>query len=134
MDKRILLGCLAALATLFGFDLLTQLSGWRLDGPLRTPVGWIFVGSVLVTFAAMAFGSWVARRDFRWYALGLSVVVWIASIAMLYWIAAPAGGPPHALAGILKFNALAIVLSLAASWLGAMLGGRLARQRAPAPA
>lgn len=133
MDKRILLGCIAALATLFGFDLLTKISGWPLDVPLRTPLGMIYIGSVLVTFAAMALGGWIARRHFRWVALALSVVVWIATIAALQAIAAPMGAPTLSLAGIVKFNALAIVLSLAASWLGALLGERLvARQHSPA--
>ncbi|MGH8077027.1 MAG: hypothetical protein ACREPE_06855, partial [Lysobacter sp.] len=121
MDKRILWGCLAALATMLGFDLLTQLSGWKLDGPVRTPFGMIFVGGAVSTFAAMTLGGWIARRNFRWIAVALSVVVWVAIIAMLYAIAMPGGAAAMiSLAGILKFNAFAIALSLVASWLGAV--------------
>lgn len=132
MDKRILYGCLAALGTMMGFDLLTQLSGVKLDLPVRTPLGMIFIGTAVVTLAAMTLGGWIARRDFRWIAVALSVVLWTAVIAALYAIA-PATAPTASLPGIVKFNALAIVLSLAASWLGAMLGERLAARRA-APA
>ena len=127
MDKRTLWGCLAALAALLGIDLLTQLSGWKLDGPLRTPFGMVFIGGVITTFAAMALGGWVARRKFRWIALALCLIVWIATIAMLHAVVRPDGAvTAMSLKGILKFNALAISLSLVASWLGAMFGERLA--------
>lgn len=134
MDKRILWGCLAALATMLGFDLLTQVSGWPLDGPVRTPFGLVFVGGAAATFAAMVLGGWVARRNFRWVALALSVVVWIATIAVLHSVATHSGGWALSLSGILKFNALAIALSLAASWLGAVLGERMAARHRPASA
>lgn len=136
MDKRILLGCLAALGAMLGFDLLTQVSHWQLDLPLRTPLGTIGIGNLVITFAAMAFGGWVARCRFRWIAVALGAVVWAATIVVLVAIAPPAGaGTTMSLPGILKFNALAIALSLAASWLGASLGERLAaRQRLPVSA
>ena len=62
MSKRVLLGCIAALATMLVFDLLTSLSGWPLDLPLETAIGGIPVGSLLVTFGAMLLGGWIARR------------------------------------------------------------------------
>lgn len=128
MDKRILYGCIAALGAMLGFDLLTQVSGLKLDLPMHTPLGTIFIGGAVVTFAAMTLGAWIARRNFRWIAVTLSVVLWIAVIAVLYSIAMPTD-PAASLPGIMKFNALAIVLSLVASWLGAMLGEHLAVRR-----
>lgn len=133
MDQRILWACLAALAVLLGIDLLTQLSGWKLDGPVRTPFGLMFIGGVITTFAAMTLGGWIARRNFRWIALALCVVVWIATLGMLQAVARPDGAViAMSLMGILKFNALAIALSLAASWLGAMFGEHLAARLSPA--
>lgn len=131
MDKRILWGCLGALATMLGFDLLTQLSGWKLDGPVRTPLGMIFIGGVVTTFAAMTLGGWIARRNFRWVALALGAVVWIATIAVLPSVATPTDAS-MSLLEILKFNALTIALSLAACWLGATLGERIAARQRPA--
>lgn len=129
MDKRILWGCLAALATMLAVDLLTQVSGWKLDGPVRTPLGMIFAGGIVSTFLAMMLGGWVARGNFRWIALALGVVVWAATIATLYSMTT-AHATSMTLAGILRFNALAIALSLAACWLGAVVGERLAARRA----
>lgn len=134
MDKRLLYGCIAALATMLGFDLLTQLSGLKLDLPMRTPLGTVFIGGAVVTFAAMALGGWIARRNFRWIALALGVAVWIAVVGVLYSVALPAN-PAISLAAMLKFSAPAIVLSLLASWLGAVFGERLvARRGMPASA
>lgn len=128
MDKRILYGSIAALGTMLGFDLLTQLSGLKLDLPMRTPLGTIFVGAAAVTFAAMTLGAWIARHHFRWIAVALSAVLWLAVIGVLYSTVLPAN-PATSLSAMVKFNALAIVLSLLASWLGAMLGERLAARR-----
>ena len=136
MDKRVLVGCIAALATMLGFDLLLQASGWKLDLPLRTPLGTILVGNLAVTFAAMTLGGWIARRRFRWIAVALSAVVWITTIVVLVAITPTTGaGAAMSLPAIVRFNALAIVLGLAASWLGAMLGERIAAGlRSPASA
>lgn len=137
MDKRILYGCIAALGLMLGFDLLTQLSGWKLDLPQRTPLGMVFLGSLLTTFAAMTLGGWIAQRHFRWIAVVLSVVLWIAVIVVTYSLSPPrgVGAATLSLASIVKFNALAIALSLLASWLGAALGERLAaRPRLPVSA
>lgn len=130
MDKRILWACIAALGALLGFDLLTQLSGWKLDVPLHTSLGMVPLGSVLMTLAAMTLGGWIARRNFHWIALLLSAVMWIAVLAVLHFVPPP-GAPTMTLAAIMKFNALAIVLSLAASWFGAWLGETLAERQGP---
>lgn len=126
MSKRVLLGCIAALATMLVFELLTVLSGWRLDLPLETGLGGIPLGSLLVTFAAMLLGGWIARRRFRWIALGLAAALWLAVVASLLLVAQP---PMDSLAMVLKYNALGIGLSLAAAWFGAMLGERLGERQ-----
>ena len=131
MSKRALLGCIAALATMLLFDLLLSLSGWQLDLPLETGLGGIPLGSLLVTFGAMLLGGWIARRRFRWIALGLVAALWLAVIVALLLIAQP---PMDSLPMVLKYNALAIGLSLAAAWFGAMLGERLGERRIGAPA
>lgn len=130
MSKRVLLGCIAALATMLVFDLLISLSGWQLDLPLETGFGSIPFGSLLVTFGAMLLGGWIARRRFRWVALGLAGALWLAVVVTLLMIAEP---PMDSLAMVLKHNALAIVLSLAAAWCGALIGERLG-ERKPATA
>ena len=136
MDKRILMGCLAALGTMLGVDLLAQLSGWRLDLPVRTGLGIVPVGSIVTTLVAMAVGGWIARHRFRWTAVALNAAVWIATIGVLMALAPSTGAAATiTLPGIAKLNALALVLSLGASWLGAVLGERLAaRRRLPASA
>ena len=127
MSKRALLGCIAALATMLLFDLLISLSGWQLDLPLETGLGGIPLGSLLVTFGAMLLGGWIARRRFRWIALGLAAALWLAVVGVVWMTAEP---PMDSLAMVLKYNSLAIGLSLAAAWFGAMLGERLGERRA----
>ncbi|MGH8085972.1 MAG: hypothetical protein ACREPV_11945 [Lysobacter sp.] len=130
MSKRALLGCIAALATMLLFDLLISVSGWQLDLPLETGLGGIPIGSLLVTFGAMLLGGWIARRRFRWIALGLAAALWLAVVVALLLIAQP---PMDSLPMVLKYNALAIGLSLAAAWFGALLGERLGERRVGAP-
>ncbi len=130
MNKRILLGCIAALATMLVFDLLITVSGWQLDVPLETGVGGIPFGSLLVTFGAMLLGGWIARRRFRWIALGLTAALWLLVVVTLLLIAEP---PMDSLGTVLQYNALAIGLSLAAAWFGAMLGERLGERRIAVP-
>ena len=125
MSKRVLLGCIAALATMLLFDLLISLSGRQLDLPLETGLGSIPLGGLLVTFGAMLLGGWIARRRFRWIALGLAAALWLAVVTLLM-IAQP---PMDSLATVLKHNALAIALSLAAAWCGAVIGERLGHRR-----
>lgn len=133
MDKRILVGCIAALGTMLGFDLLAQASGGKFDLPMRTPLGAILIGHLAVTFVAMTLGGWIARRRFRWIAVALGAIVWATTLVVLMAIAPPVGvGATMSLPVIIKVNALAIALSLLLSWLGAMLGERLAA-RWPGP-
>lgn len=134
MGTRTLLGCIAALAVLLAFGLLTTLLGPRVNQAIDTGLGSIALVDLLATFVAMLAGGWIARRNFRWIAVALNAISWLAILAVLL-LAADATSPPpmRSLSTLLGYNALAIVLSLALAWLGAALGERLAGRRATAP-
>lgn len=131
MDKRILLGCIAALAVLVVVSLLTQLFGAQLSWSLQTPLGVLPVADIVGTLLAMGAGGWVARnRRFRWLALGLMAAVWLAALAVLGTAAGPSSPEPmRSVPAMLQYNALAIVLTLVAAWFGAWLGERQFRLR-----
>lgn len=131
VSKRVLLGCIAALATMLVFDLLITLSGRPLDLPLQSGLGSIPVGTLLVTFGAMLLGGWIARRRFRWVALGLTLALWLTVVVALLAVGEP---PVDSFAAVLRFNGFAIVLSLAAAWCGALAGERLGARSLSAPA
>ncbi|MEG3193174.1 hypothetical protein [Lysobacter sp. D1-1-M9] len=131
MDVRILLGCIAALATLIVLALVVHLFGSDLERGLDTALGPLPLADILGVLLAMGAGGWVARRPgFRWLALGLMAAVWLATLAVLGTFAAPGGpAPMRSIVAMLQYNALAIVLTLAAAWLGAVLGERAAHRR-----
>ncbi|MDQ3205822.1 MAG: hypothetical protein M3Q40_04825 [Pseudomonadota bacterium] len=131
MDKRVLFGCIAALAVLVVISLLTQLFGSALGWSLQTPLGILPVADVVGTLLATATGGWIARNSrFRWLALGLMAAVWVATLAVLGSLAGPRSPEPmRSLPAMLQYNGLAIVLTLGAAWLGAWLGEREAQRR-----
>jgi hypothetical protein len=131
VSKRVLLGCIAALGTMLVFELAVTLSGRALDLPLQSALGSIPVGTLLVTFGAMLLGGWIARRRFRWVALGLTAALWLTVVATLVAVAEPPMDSPGA---VLRFNAAAIALSLVAAWCGALAGERLGARPVSAPA
>ncbi|MBB1088882.1 hypothetical protein H4F99_10300 [Lysobacter sp. SG-8] len=130
MDKRTLLGCIAALALLLAFELMVRLSGHALDLPLRTPLGELPVAGLFITCAAMALGGWIAREGFRVPAIVLAVVIAVATTASLQLSGALSpDGPPFALGDILRYGGLAMLAQVLMAWLGAVLGERLATRR-----
>jgi hypothetical protein len=133
MGTRTLLGCIAALAVLLAVGLLTTLLGPRVNQAIDTGLGSIALVDLLATFVAMVAGGWIARRNFRWLAVALNAISWIAILAVLL-LAADATSPPamQSLPALLQYNGLAILLSLVFAWLGAALGERLADRRAAA--
>lgn len=126
MGTRTLLGCIAALATLLAFGLLGTLVGPRVNQAIDTGLGSIALIDLLATFVAMLAGGWIARRGFGWIAVALNAISWIAILTVLL-VSADATSPPpmQSLPALLQYNALAIMLSLALAWLGAVLGERL---------
>ncbi|MCF7222810.1 hypothetical protein [Marilutibacter chinensis] len=130
LDKRHLLACIAALAIMLGFDLAISLSGRALDLPTDTGWGTVPIAGLLVTALAMAVGGWIARRGFRPLAVLLAAALWLSVVSVIGLGALSAeDGPAFGLGDVLSQYALAMVLSLLAAWLGAVLGERVAAQR-----
>lgn len=130
MDKRILLGCLSAAGMLLLFGIFTKFLGLDARQAVQTGFGAIPVIDVFGALVAMGIGGAVARHaQFRWVALLLMVVMWSLTLFTIVSIAMPDSPlPMRTVAGALRYNALAIVLSLAAAFAGAVLGERLMRR------
>ncbi|UHQ23668.1 hypothetical protein LVB77_02810 [Lysobacter sp. 5GHs7-4] len=132
MDKRVLLGCIAALSVLLLGGLAAQLAGANSDGGqiFHTPLGRVPLGDVLMVLLAMTVGGAIARRKFRAVAVLMVLIVWLAILTVLVAMIAPDSPPPMAsLPAMLKYNGVAIVLNLLAAWAGASLGQFLAARR-----
>src|SRR5690554_5881806 len=81
----------------------------------------------LVIWLVSAFaGAWVARSRFILPAVATWALLWVASVALLYQIAAGAG--QGSVVGILEYNAMRIGLSLLAVLLG-VAGGQYIASR-----
>lgn len=129
-DKRTLMGCIAALATMLVLALPATTLDTQLNRPLDTGVGMVAPIDLLSTLLAMVVGGWVAGPGFRWVAVALTAISWLAILAVLWLIATPASPPPMASPlALLQYNALAIALGLVLAWLGGLLGERLAGRR-----
>ncbi len=132
MEKRILLGAIAALAVMLGFEALVTISGHPLDLPVDTGWGHVPVVGLGVTLLAMALGGWIAREGFRLPAVLLAAAIAACVAVSLQLSAALSPGPAvFGLAEILRYNALATGLSLLAAWLGASLGQWAAAKWSP---
>jgi hypothetical protein len=132
MDKRVLLGCIAALSVLLLGGMAAQLAGSDGGGSqiLSSPLGRVPIGDVLMVLLAMTVGGAIARRKFRAVAVLMVLIVWLAILTVLVAMIAPDSPPPMAsLPAMLKYNGAAIVLTLFAAWLGATLGETLANRR-----
>lgn len=123
MNKQILWGCITASALLMVFALATFFFDARLDQTVRTPLGELPLVDLLGVLVATAAGGAVAGIGFRGFAVALMGLLWLLTVAVL------ATRHTGSLPALLKYNALAIVLTLGLSWLGATLGARLAARR-----
>jgi hypothetical protein len=119
MNKRTLWGCIAALGALMLFALITLVFDSRLNKGWSTPLGEIPLMDLLGVLVSMAAGGAIAGRRFRWIAVALMGLVWLLSVITLGL------ATDMTLGGVLRYNALAMVLTLALAWLGAELGPRL---------
>lgn len=129
MDKRVLLGCIAALSVLLFGGMAAQLAGAAASATqiLHTPLGRVPMGDVLMVLLAMTVGGAVARRKFRAVAVLMVTIVWLAILTVLVAMISPDSPPPLAsLPAMLKYNGVAIALTLLAAWAGASLGQFLA--------
>ncbi len=131
MDKRILQGSLCAAAVLLLCGFFTKLFGLDPIQAIETGIGAIPLIDVLAALLAMAVGAAIARHpQFRWAALLLMVLLWALTLATIVSLANPDSPEPmRTLVGALRYNAVAIVLSLAAAFGGALLGERIARRQ-----
>lgn len=123
MNKQILWGCITALALLMALALVTFVFDARLNQAVMTPLGELPLMDLLGVVIATTAGGAVAGVRFRWIAVALMGLLWLLTITVL---AAKQTAP---LPITLKYNALAILLTLGLSWLGATLGARLAARR-----
>lgn len=131
MQKRLLIACVVALVAMLLCSLVIQLFGAQLNRALNTPLGALPVADVLSVLVAMTAGGFAARHArFRWIAVGLVAVVWIATLSVLTLMLPPNAVSTAPTSVVLKYNALSIVLTLGAAWLGAFSGERWAARRA----
>lgn len=130
MDKRILLGCLSAAGMLLLFGIFTKYLGLDSRQAIQTGLGAIPLIDVFAALIAMGIGGAIARHaHFRWVALLLMVAMWSLTLFTIVSMAMPDSPlPMRTMAGALRYNALAIVLSLTAAFGGALLGERVMRR------
>lgn len=135
--KRLLLGLVVMVLIQSGVDYL--LSSVNLLSLMTGSPG--EPGAVQLTVALQAAisafigafaGGWVARRGFVLPAVLLWLAFWSVGVYLLYRIAAPAG--QSSVLGIIQFNLVAMILSGAATALGAVLGQSTSGRRAMRPA
>lgn len=128
MDTGLLKGALAALVVLL---LLSIVQAMLPDWTWRSGVGLFAPVDYLAVFTAMAAGGWVARqRRFRWVALGLYLLAWIATmLALLSVPAAPGTAAARAPMALLGTHALPVAIGLVVAVVGAMAGERVAQRR-----
>jgi len=131
MDKRILLGCLSAAGVLLFFGIFIKFLGLDASQAIETGAGAIPLLDVAGALIAMGVGGAIARHaHFRWIALLLMVEMWVLTLWTIVSMALPDSPlPMRSLAGALRYNALAIVLTVVAAFAGAILGERIAQRR-----
>ncbi|MEI2457043.1 MULTISPECIES: hypothetical protein [Lysobacter] len=136
MNKRVLNGCLGAAGLLLLFAMVTKLSGLDARQMIETGAGAIPLLDIAAALVAMGVGGAIARHaQFRWIALLLMVAMWTLTLFAVVSMALPDSPPPmRSMFGALRYNAIAIVLTVVAAFVGAVLGERLGRGRFGAPA
>ncbi len=123
MNKQILWGCITAQALLMAFAVMTFVFEARLNQAVMTPLGELPLMDLLGVLVATAAGGAVAGIRFRGIAVALMGLLWLLTVTVL------AAKQTASLPTTLKYNALAIILTLGLSWLGATLGARVAARR-----
>lgn len=126
MPVRILLASTVALGLLFLAIAVAFWAEWPVGGR-ATRFGLVPTWELAVTVVAMGAGGWIARSGFRWPAVALVALAWLASL-LAAWLFAPAGSDATALP-LLRQNGLTLLVGAAAAWVAAGAGERLARRR-----
>lgn len=133
MDQRLLTGSVTALAVLLLLNLgLFWFEGARVLA-LETRAGSLPLLDIAGTFVAMAIGGAIAGARFQWVAVAISLALWVLTFALIEPLGR-APQPPPDWAETLRFNAMAIVLTLLAAWAGAWVGARRGWRGATPPA
>ncbi len=123
--QRLLLATAVATAALLSASwLIGHLLPAAWQDIVQTPLGYLAPVSHAVTLACMALGGALAGPRFLIVAVGLTLAMWVATLAVLAGIAAPAPEAAYPLGYLLRTNALSAVASLAAAAAGAWLGAR----------
>jgi len=123
--RRLLLATAVAMAALLAASWLVGRvlpAGWQ--DLVQTRWGYLAPVSYGVTALCMGLGGAIAGRRFLIVAVGLTLAVWVATLAVLAGIAAPEPQAAFPLGYLLRTNALSALLSLAAAAAGAWAGGR----------
>ena len=89
---------------------------------VQTRWGFLAPLSYVVTAVCMGLGGALAGHRFLIVAIGLTLAVWIATLAVLAGIAGAASDVAYPLGFLLRTNALSAFLSVAAAALGTWLG------------
>jgi hypothetical protein len=97
---------------------------------VETRWGYLAPVSYVVSALCMGLGGALAGPRFLIVAAGLTLAMWIATVAVLAGIADAASDVAYPLDFLLRTNALSAVLSLTAAALGAGLGALWYRRRA----
>ncbi|ROU09041.1 hypothetical protein [Lysobacter enzymogenes] len=113
------------------FGLLTKLFGLDARQAIDTGIGPLPLIDILAALVSMFLGGALARHAlFRWIALALMSAMWALTLFAVVSMALPDSPPPmRSIGAALKYNALAIALTLAAAFAGALLGERFGRKR-----
>ncbi|QWP77979.1 hypothetical protein J5226_06120 [Lysobacter sp. K5869] len=116
------------------FAILTKLFGLDARQALDTGIGPLPLIDVLAALVSMFLGGALARNAwFRWIAIALMAAMWALTLFTVVSMALPDSPPPmRSIGAALKFNALAIALTLIAAFGGALLGERFGLKRAGA--
>lgn len=114
------------------FSILTKLFGLDARQAINTGIGPLPLIDVFAALVSMFLGGALARNAwFRWIAILLMGAMWTLTLFAVVSMALPDSPPPmRSMGAALKFNALAIALTLAAAFGGALLGERFGLKRA----
>lgn len=116
MNKRILLGCIAAIGLLVLFAAATFLL--RVRTPM-TPLGELPLLDLVGVLVAMTVGGAIAGPRFRLIGVALMAAVWLLSVGVMTM------APDVTALMALRYNLIGIIASLALAWIGAVLGPKL---------
>jgi hypothetical protein len=124
---RTLAGCVVGLVLLLGAVAGIEAIGPAHDARTATPLGPVSFLQLAGVTVSMLVAGIIAREGFRGIAVALVAAIGLASMVAA-WMLAPEGMTGTA-AWLARNHGAALVLEMAAAWLAAFAGERLARRR-----